>query len=243
MMEVLALVISIFSLIIGSLAYIRSGGGQNIRSVEHNLNQKIEELRALVYRAGESLVANVRAGYQRSIRAIDELKALGAALSDVAVDEIRQDLKALFETLEKLADRAVREANNVKTGMTAIVVEAEETLRHAVDEARARLAVIEAKQLLILARLSVGGNNLAEAESHVEAAISHLQRARSLTSEHTESLETVQRQAQRMLTEIRVQSDSLKASLDSLIERNNRLLSEMSYDASSFQPAARRVSG
>jgi hypothetical protein len=51
-METLALVISIFSLIIGSIAYIRSGGRQDIRAVERALNERIEELRALVHRAG-----------------------------------------------------------------------------------------------------------------------------------------------------------------------------------------------
>jgi hypothetical protein len=81
-MDVLALVISVLSLIIGSVAYFRSGGRQDIRAVEQTLNEKIEELRSLVYRAGDGFVASVRAGYQRSIRAIDELKALGAALSE-----------------------------------------------------------------------------------------------------------------------------------------------------------------
>jgi len=84
-MEILALVISILSLIIGSIAYIRSGGRQDIRAVERTLNERIEELRSLVHRVRDSLAASVRAGYQRSIRAIGEMVSLVRALSETAL--------------------------------------------------------------------------------------------------------------------------------------------------------------
>jgi chromosome segregation ATPase len=237
-MEILALVISILSLIIGSIAYIRSGGKQDIRAVERALNERIEELRALVHRTGDSLVASVRAGYQRSVRAIDEMASLARALGEIAVEEVREDLRAISETLDRLSARAAREIKEVKAGMTAAAVEAEESLRRAVEEARARLAVIEAKQQLALARLALARNDLVDADSRVEAAISCLKTARSLTSEHAESLEDVQKQAQRMLVELRAKADTLKATLDSLIERNNRLLAEMSGGARPSRMAA-----
>ena len=237
-MEILALVISILSLIIGSIAYIRSGGKQDIRAVERALNERIEELRALVHRTGDSLVASVRAGYQRSVRAIDEMASLARALGEVAVEEVREDLKAISETLDRLSARAAREIKEVKAGITAAVVEAEEALRRAVEESRARLAVIEAKQQLALAFLDEARNNLEDAESHVEAAMSSLKTARSLTSEHVKSLEDVQKQALRTLVELRAKADTLKATLDSLIERNNRLLAEMSGGARPSRMAA-----
>ena len=237
-METLALVISIFSLIIGSIAYIRSGGRQDIRAVERALNERIEELRALVHRAGDSLVVSVRAGYQRSIRAIDEMASLVRGLSEVAVEEVREDLRAISETLDRLSARASREINEVKAGMSAVVVEAEEALRRAVEEARARLAVIEAKQHLALARLALTRNDLVDAESRIEAAMSSLKTARSLTTGHVESLEDTQKQAQRALVELRAKAGTLKATLDSLIERNNRLLAEMSGETRPSRMAA-----
>jgi len=237
-METLALVISIFSLIIGSIAYIRSGGRQDIRAVERALNERIEELRALVHRAGDSLVVSVRAGYQRSIRAIDEMASLVKALSQTAVEEVREDLRAISETLDRLSARASREINEVKAGMSAVVVEAEESLRRAVEEARARLAVIEAKQHLALARLALTRNDLVDAESRIEAAMSSLKTARSLTTGHVESLEDTQKQAQRALVELRAKAGTLKATLDSLIERNNRLLAEMSGETRPSRMAA-----
>ena len=242
-MEVLALVMSILSLIIGSIAYIRSGGKQDIRVVEQALNEKIEELRSQVHRAGNSLVASVTAGYQRSIRAIDEMKATGKALGEMAVEEIRRDLRAISETLDRLAERAAREIKEVKTGMDQVVVEAEDSLRRAVEETRARLAVIEAKQRFALARIAVARNDVVDAESHVEAAMSHLNTARSLTSEHAAGLKSIQKQAEQMLVEIRTKSATLKATLNSLIERNDRLLAEMSDSDRSAQMAARGAGG
>ena len=105
----------------------------------------------------------------------------------VVAEEIRDDVKAISETIDRLAERAAREIREVKVEMGTAVVEAEETLRRAVEEARARLAVIEAKHKLAMARLAVVGNNLVDAESLVEAAMSHLSAARSLSGKHAES--------------------------------------------------------
>src|SRR5262249_51525877 len=148
---------------------------------------RIEELRALAHRAGDSLAVSVKAGYQRSIRAIGEMVSLVRALSETAVEEVREDLRATSETLDRLSVQAAREISEVKAGMVAAVVEAEESLRRAVEEARARLAVIEAKQQLALARLAVARNDLVDAESLVEATMLSLKTARSLTTGHAES--------------------------------------------------------
>jgi chromosome segregation ATPase len=237
-MEILALVISILSLIIGSIAYIRSGGRQEIRAVELTLNERMEELRSLVHRAGDSMAVSVRAGYKRSIRAIGEMVSLVRALSETAVEEVREDLRAISETLDRLSVRAAREINEVKAGMSAAVVEAEESLRRAVEEAKARLAMIESKQQLAAARLAVACDDLVNAESHVEAAMSSLKTARSLTTRHAESLEDLQKQARRTLVELRAKANTLKATLDSLIKRNNLLLAEMSGGARLSRMAA-----
>ena len=47
-MEIIALMISILALIVGSVAYLRSGGREDIRTMEKSLKSKIEELTALV---------------------------------------------------------------------------------------------------------------------------------------------------------------------------------------------------
>ena len=241
-MEILALLISILALILGSIAYFRSGGKQDISAMERALSERIEALKSLIHQTGDSLVAGVKAGYQRSSRAINELMALVAVLGEAAAEEIRNDLKAVSETLEQLAERAGREIKAVKTGMEAAVVEAEEALRRAVEEARARLAVIAAKQHLLFARLAVLRPDLEVAEAQVTAAIADLKTARSLTGEHTKSLETVQQQAQHLLAEIQAKAASIKLTLDSLIEQNNHLLAEMSNHSHTPQMATQRAS-
>ena len=177
-MEALAIVISIFSLIIGSIAYIRSGS-QDICAVEQALNEKIDELRALIHRTEDCLAVSVSASYQRSIRAIDEMASLARELSETAVEEIREDLRAISGTLDRLSARAAREIKEVESGMPAATVEAEEELSRAVEEAMARLTVIEARHQLALARLAAASNDLADAESRVEATMSSLKTAAS----------------------------------------------------------------
>jgi hypothetical protein len=177
-MEALAIVISIFSLIIGSIAYIRIGR-LDICAVERAFNEKIDELGALIHRTEDCLAVIVRASYQRSIRAIDEMASLVKELSETAVEEIREDLKAISGMLDTLSARAAREIKEVKAGMPAATVEAEEELSSAVEDAMARLTVIEARHQLALARLAAASNDLADAESRVDAAISSFKTAAS----------------------------------------------------------------
>ena len=65
-----------------------------------------------------------------------------------------------------------------------------------------------------------------------------LKTARSLTTEHAESLEDAQKQAQRTLVELRARANTVRATLDSLIKRNNLLLAEMSGGARPSRMAA-----
>jgi hypothetical protein len=60
--------------------------------------------------------------------------SLVRALGETAVEEVREDLMAISETLDRLSVRAAREINEVKAGMSAAVVEAEESLRRAPEK-------------------------------------------------------------------------------------------------------------
>ena len=65
-------------------------------------------LEGVVHRAGDSLAVSVRARYQRSVRAIGEMVSLVRALDETVVEEVRGDLRAISETLDRLFVRAAR---------------------------------------------------------------------------------------------------------------------------------------
>ena len=98
--------------------------------------------------------------------------------------------------------------------------------------------MIEAKRELALARIAISRNALSDAQARVESALSYLQDARSLTVDHVESVSAMQKQAQEILVTIRTKADTMKAALDALIERSNRLLTEMSDQGSAVKTAA-----
>jgi DNA anti-recombination protein RmuC len=87
--------------------------------------------------------------------------------------------------------------------------------------------MIEAKRDLVLARLAILRNDLVEAEIRVESAAKKIDEARSLALGHHENLDALQKKTQAMLAAIRVQADTMKTSIDALIERSQRLLNEL----------------
>ena len=237
-MEILSLFIAILALLIASAAYYRSGGKKPIRALERALNEKIERLSAVTQRAADSTAASVRAAYERSVRMISDLRSRVAALREEAIEEIREDLRIIAQMLDRLAERAARELKELKTGIDFTLIEAEMGLRLTVDDAKAHLKVIEAKRELVLARMAVLRNDLIEADSRVASALRELEEAQSLALGHHENIAALQKQAQEMLVAVRTKASTMRASIDALIERSNRLLKEMSGREAEAKSAA-----
>ena len=237
-MDILALCISVLSLIISCVAYYRSGGKQEISAHEQTLNQKIERLTVMAQRTADNVAARLKAGYERNIRTIAALQSRVAALREEAVEEIREDVGRIAQILDRLAERAARELKEIKAGIDATLTEADVGLRLTIEDAKAHLKVIEAKRELVLARFAVGRNDFVDAEARVESALRDLEEARSLAVGHQESLAALQRQAQQMLVDIRTKAGTMRASIDTLLERSNRLLNEMSGHGVAAKTAA-----
>jgi hypothetical protein len=174
------------------------------------------------------VAASVRAAYERNIRTISGLQSRVAALRKEAIEEVREDLRMMAQTLDGLAERDARELKELKDEVSFSLMEAELGLRLTVDDAKAYLKLIEAKRELVLARLTILRNDLVEAEIRVESAFRYIEEAQSLALGHHESIAALQEQAQQMLVAVRTKASTMKASIDALIERSKRLSTEMS---------------
>jgi hypothetical protein len=237
-MEIFTLSILILALIISCLAYYRSGRKDVIGSVDQTLEQKFERVSWLAKRAADSVAASLRAAYERSLRTIADLRARVAALREEAIEEIREDLQGLAEKLDRLAERAARELASIKAGIDFSLLETEIGLRLTVDDAKAHLKVIEAKRELVLARRAILRNELIESDVRVEAALRNLQEAQSLAVGYHENIAALERQAQEMLVAIRTRAETMRTSIDALLERSSRLLKEMSGPEAAAKTAA-----
>jgi len=237
-MESLSLFIAVLALIVASAAYYRSGSKKPIRALERALDEKIERLRAMTQRVGDSIAASVRASYQHSIRMISDLQSRVAALREEAIEEIREDLRIIAQILDRLAERATRELKEIKNEIDSNLIDAEIGLRLTVDDAKAHLKAIEAKQELVLVRMAVLRNDLIEAERRLESALRDLEEAQSLALGHHENIAALRKQAQEMLVAVHTKASTMRASIDTLIGRSNRLLKEMSGREAEAKSAA-----
>jgi len=104
-----------------------------------------------------------------------------------------------------------------------------------VEEAKARLRIIEGTQELSLARNAIEVDDLSAAAARVESALSYLKEARSLTVNHVEAVTAVYKQAQELPatllspnrtsllpTAVRVYDDVLMRAIPLLVRRGGR---------------------
>ena len=237
-MEILALCIAALSLIVSIAAYYRSGRHRDRHALEPTLNEKLERLSVISQRADDDATAHRKARYERNLRTIAALRSRVAALKEEAVEEIREDVGRIAQILDRLAERAARELRNIKAGIDATLTQADIGLRLTIDDAKAHLKVIEAKRELVLARIAIARNDFVDAEARVESALRYLEEAQSLAVGHQEGLAALRSQAQQMLVAIRTKADTMRASIDALLDRSNRLLNQMSGHGAAAKTAA-----
>jgi hypothetical protein len=237
-MESLSLFIAVLALIVASAAYYRSGSKKPIRALERAMDEKIQRLSAMTQRVADNVAATVKAAYERSIRMISDLRSRVAALREEAVEEIREDLGVIARKLDRLAERAARELKELKNEIDSNLIDAEIGLRLTVDDAKAHLKAIEAKQELVLVRMAVLRNDLIEAERRLESALRDLEEAQFLALGHHENIAALRKQAQQMLVAVHTKANTMRPSIDALIERTNRLLNEMSGREAEARSAA-----
>ena len=226
-MEILALGISILSLIISMRAYYRSGHRQVTASLAHGFEQKLARVNALAQHAANGVTAQIKTGYERSRRVIADLQSRLATLRGEAIEEIREDVGKLTAILDRLGERAANELQEMKVEANFKMAELEAGLWLSVEDAKAHLKMIQAKRDLVLARIAILRNDLVEAETRVESAAKNIDEARSLVLGHHESLDALQKQIQEMLATIRAQADTMKPSIEALIERSERVLNQL----------------
>ncbi len=92
-MDILALCISVVSLILSFAAYRRSSGTRH-DPLERASDDKAERSRSTARSSTDTDAAAARAGYERDLQTIADLRARIAALGKEALEEIRQDLKS-----------------------------------------------------------------------------------------------------------------------------------------------------
>jgi hypothetical protein len=237
-MDILALGIAILSLIISIRAYYRSGDREPITSLERAFDQKLARVSAIAQHAADEVTAKIKAGYERSRRVIAELQSRLGALREEAIEEIREDVGKLSAMLDRLGERTASELQEMKVEANFKMAELEARLWLSVEDAKAHLKMIEAKRDIVLARRAIVRNDLVEAEIRVESAAKNIDEARSLALGHHESLDALQKETQAMLAAIRTQADTMKTSIDALIERSKLLLNELGDVGAAARTAA-----
>jgi len=236
-MDILALCISVVSLILSFAAYRRSSGTRH-DLLERASDDKAERSRSTARSSTDTDAAAARAGYERDLQTIADLRARIAALSKEAFEEIRQDLKSVRQRVDRLAERAAQEIKELRDEANFSLIEAQVGLRLAVDDAVAHLKVIEAKRDLVLARLAILRGDWVDAAAHIEAAATKIADVRALALGHHENFDALLAQARTLLVALRTGADTTRASIDALLARIDDLLQRLSDDRTASRTAA-----
>jgi hypothetical protein len=238
-MDVLALCISVVSLIVSFAAYRRSAGARrDLHVLERASADKAERSRSTAQSSADTDAAAVRAAYERDLQTIADLRAHIAALGKEALEEIRQDLKSVRQRVDRLAERAAREIKELQDEARFSLIEYQVGLRLAVDDAVAHLKAIEAKRDLVLARLALLRGDWIDAAARIEAAATKIADARALALGHHENFDALLAQARTLLVALRTGADTTRASINALLARTDDLLQRLSDEGAASRSAA-----
>jgi chromosome segregation ATPase len=241
-MDKLALGLAILSLIVGSAAYWRSGGKQDVAAVSQEIEQQIQKLRAKQAELLENASAVTQVAYENMQQ---RLQGLGERLSELR--------KETSESLRRQADRARKQVEEIEQSvadglqsMKKTSVEAarktEEALAVRVRRIEARVGALEAKYYANRALAKAEAKDFDKADEYLQKAVFLFNQARySLDDDHAydAKFDEVAESLRKSIAAVKAQAADLQARIEKVTTETDELVAALEADEQAAEIVAR----
>jgi hypothetical protein len=171
-----AIVLSPVSFILAAVAYWRSGGKQDVRAVQREL----EMLRAKQQQLAESVSQAIETAYALSREHLATARENLRKLRHEAVEGLEKQTQAAQEQLETLAARLEQGAKSAVSQTVAVAQSAEHAVTKRVRRLEARVTILQAKSRATRAAHLAKKRDFANADDLLREAVFEFDRARQI---------------------------------------------------------------
>ncbi|QDU74558.1 hypothetical protein Pan97_15670 [Bremerella volcania] len=179
------LVLAILALLLGGVAYWRSGGKQDVAQVDEQVKQDIDTLREKQQALETHAADSIRAGYKRSQAALKRARQRLGELETAAAEGIKAEVEQAKKDLDTLERDTADGAKAIEKSVVDKAREAEQAVTSRVHRLEARVDVIEARHEISRAKANADSQEFDKAEQQFHEAISHIKGAKEKMADGT----------------------------------------------------------
>jgi chromosome segregation ATPase len=229
-MNKIALILSVLALVIGSLAYWRSGGKEDVITARRALEERIQSLQTKQEELTENAKAATREAYE-SLQVRMERVAKGLAeIRENAATGLKAQIDSASRDIEALQSQVAQGLKALKDLTVAPGRQAEEALAKGVGRLEARLDTLEAKFFINRALAAAEENQFDRAEERLrEAAASIKEAQRKLDGDtaHDAEFHAVNLALREAVTAVKSRASDVRARIDKIVTESDALVASL----------------
>jgi uncharacterized phage infection (PIP) family protein YhgE len=228
-----ALVISLVSLLLASVAYWRAGGKRDVEHARLEIQREMEVLRAKQKEFAEGVSQSVAAAYERSRERLQVARDHLRQLKDDAVEGLEKQIKLTQEQLEALAQRLEEGAKSAKDATVATAEKVEKAIALRVHRIEARTTLLQAKAKATRAVGAAAKKDFDRAEQLLADATELLRSAReTLGDDHAydQFLDKTKLALRDATTAVRTHAEDVRQKIEQVLTETDRIVTTLESD-------------
>jgi len=232
-MTTTALIISLISLGLASVAYWRSGGKQDAQNLQSSLQRELEALRAKEKELVESASQSLAAAYDRSRQRLAAARENLRRQKEEAVEGLEKQVKLAQEQLEALATRLEESARAAKDLTLSAARSAEEAIALRVRRIEARATLMQAKAKAARAQSAAASKEFERADELLAEAAGLLRDAReTLGDDHAYDvkLDAIKTSLREAINAVRTHAEDIRKRIEQVLADTDRIVSTLESD-------------
>jgi hypothetical protein len=223
----------LISLGLALVAYWRSGGKQDVQSVQASLQRELDVLRAKQKELVETASQTLAAAYDRSRQRLAIARENLRQQKEEAVAGLEKQVKLAQEQLEDLAKKLEDSARAAKDLTVSAARGAEEAIALRVRRIQVRTTLMQAKAKATHAQSAAANKEFDQADQLLIEATELMRDARqTLGDDHAYDalLDTMRGALRDATTAVRAKAENIRQKLDQVLADTDKLVSQLESD-------------
>lgn len=232
-MDVLALAIASVSLVLGAVAYWRSGGKRDVQSARREIEREIEALQTTLKEFREGAAQVITAGFEASRRGLKSAAERLRQLKEEAIEGLEKQITRAQEQISNVARQLEEAARSAAGAATSAARQAERAIAVRAHRLEARVDLLFAKAMAIRAIGYADKQEFFQAEERLEAASERLRAARQVLGDdhaYDQLLDAVRDALREATVAVRSRAEILRGKLESVLSQTDRLVQRLESD-------------
>jgi chromosome segregation ATPase len=228
-----ALVLSIIALIVGGVAYWRSGGKEDVALARQEIEVELQKLEAKQKELADSVAATTSAAYENLQERMRRAKEQLAEIRKEASEKLQAEIDLASQQLVELQNRVADGIESMKDTTVATARMTEEAIAQRVHRLEARVDALQSKLLINRALVKANKKDFDGADECLREAVALIKDARQklgTDAAYDKKLNSVAESLRLAVAAVKAQAEDIRTRIEKVVTESDTLVAALESD-------------